>query len=155
MIPIFAALAALVMMCWVLFNLAVYALPFFVAVSAGMLAYQTGAGAAGAIIVSLFAGAAALVLGQKLFAVVHSPALRAVVAALYAAPAAVAGYHAAHGIAAMGSPSASWHELLSVAGGVVISLVAWSRIGALARHEAIQASRASTDSYAVRAGRQG
>lgn len=132
MIAIAAALAALLFACWILFTLAVYALPFFLAVSAGMLAYETGAGAIGAALVALLAGAVALVLGQTLFAVTRSPALRSIVAAVYAAPAGFAGYHAVHGLAAIGSPAAGWHELLSVAGAIIIGLVAWSRVGALA-----------------------
>jgi hypothetical protein len=132
MIAIAAAFAALLMMCWVLFTLAVYALPFFVAVSAGMFAYQTGAGAVGAALVGLLAGIAALLLGQTLFAHLRSPVLRAALASAYAAPAAVAGYHAIYGLAGLGSPSATWHELLSIAGAFLIGLVAWRRMGTLA-----------------------
>jgi len=132
MIAIAAALAALLLMCWLLFTLAVHALPFFVAVSAGMFAYHTGAGPAGAALVGLLAGIAALVLGQTLFANVRSRVLRATLAITYAAPAAFAGYHAVHGLAGIGSPSATWHELLSIAGAILIGLVAWGRMGALA-----------------------
>lgn len=133
MIAIAAALAALLFACWILFTLAVYALPFFVALSTGMLAYQTGSGALGAMAVGLLAGVLALVVGQTLFAVIRSPALRAGIAALYAAPAAFAAYHAVHGLAAIGSPAAGWHEVLSVAGAALIGLVAYGRVGALAR----------------------
>ena len=37
--------------CWLLFTLAVYALPFFVGLTAGMAAYHSGAGVIGALIV--------------------------------------------------------------------------------------------------------
>lgn len=97
-----------------------------------MFAYQTGAGAAGSALVGLLAGIAALTLGQMLFAQVRSPLLRTALAASYAAPAAFAGYHAVHGLTAFGSPSAMWHELLSIAGAFLIGLVAWRRMGALA-----------------------
>ena len=133
MIAIAAVLAALLLMCWILFTLAIYALPFFVAISAGMFAYQTGAGAFGAVMVALVSGVVSLVLGQALFAAARSPALRTTIAAAYAAPAAFAGYHAVHGLTSIGSPSPGWHELLSIAGALVIGLVAWSRMGALAR----------------------
>lgn len=155
MIAIVAALAALLFLCWILCTLAVYALPFFVAVSAGMLAYETGAGAVGAVFVSLFAGAAALVIGQMLFVLARSPALRAGIAALYTAPAAFAGYHAVHGLAAIGSPSATWHELLSIAGAVVIGLFAWGRMGTLTRNGPDGTLRGSDETYAVQAGRRG
>lgn len=151
MIAIAAALAALLFACWILFTLAVYALPFFVALSAGMLAYQTGAGASGAMAVGLLAGVLALVLGQALFAVIRSPALRACIAALYAAPAAFAGYHAVHGLAAIGSPATGWHELLSVAGAVLIGLVAYGRVGALTGDDSGGASRHTIVGGATRA----
>lgn len=154
MIAIAAALAALLFACWILFTLAVYALPFFVAVSGGMFAYQAGSGAAGAALVGLIAGVVTLVLGQTLFAIVRSPVLRAALAAVYAVPAAFAGYHAVHGLAALGSPSATWHELLSIAGAAVIGLVAWGRIGALAAVGPHGASLASRDMGAARAFRQ-
>lgn len=132
MIAIAALLALLLFACWVLFTLAVHALPFFLAVSAGMLAYQTGAGGPGAIIVAFVAGAVALVLGQTVFAAVRSPVLRGAIGVLYAAPAAFAGYHAVHGLVAIGGPAAAWHELLSVAGAFVIGFVAYGRVAALA-----------------------
>jgi hypothetical protein len=154
MIAIAAALAALLLMCWVLFTLAVYALPFFAAVSAGMLAYQTGSGAVGAVVVGFFAGCTTLLLGQKLFTVTRSPALRAFIATAYAVPAAFAGYHAVHGLAKIGSASPGWQEVLSVAGALVIGLVAWSRMGALAGSDLSGSSQGTADAYAVRAHRR-
>ena len=52
-------------LCWLLFSLAVYALPFFVAVTVGYYAFESGAGPIGAIAVALFAGAVALILGKS------------------------------------------------------------------------------------------
>ena len=37
--------------CWLIFTLAVYALPFFVALSVGMTAFHSGAGVVGALLV--------------------------------------------------------------------------------------------------------
>ena len=42
--------------CWLIFTLAVYALPFFVAVNAGMSAFHSGAGILGAPLVGIAAG---------------------------------------------------------------------------------------------------
>ncbi len=56
-IGILASIAAIGALCWLLFTLAVFALPFFAGVSAGTWAYQTGAGWLGAIIVGLIAAA--------------------------------------------------------------------------------------------------
>ena len=41
--------------CWLIFALAVYALPFFVAVSIGMLTFHSGAGVIGALLVGSLA----------------------------------------------------------------------------------------------------
>ena len=120
-------------LCWFVFTFAVYAVPAFVGLSAAMFAYQTGAGAPGAVVVGLLSGAATLLVGQRLIASVHSPALRSLVTVLFAAPAAWTGYHAVHGLASMSSTSPVWHELLSITGAVVIGLVASSRMSALAR----------------------
>ena len=47
---IILSIAAIGFFCWLLFTLAVFALPFFAGVSLGMWAYHTGAGWLGAII---------------------------------------------------------------------------------------------------------
>ncbi len=64
--------------CWLIFALAVYALPFFVAVNAGMMAFHSGAGMLGAPLVGIAAGAVTLAIGQTAFAMTRSLILRAV-----------------------------------------------------------------------------
>ena len=51
------ASTAIALIAWLVFNLSVYALPFFVGVSAASLAHRTGAGLVGSAIVGLIAGA--------------------------------------------------------------------------------------------------
>jgi hypothetical protein len=80
--------------CWLIFTLAVYALPFFVGLTAGMAAFHGGAGAIGALLVGIVVGALTLGVGQIAFAVVRPLPLRAAIAAAFAIPAAIAGYHA-------------------------------------------------------------
>lgn len=130
-ITAFLSVAGIGFICWLLVNLAVYALPFFAGVSAGMFAYETGSGPIGALLVGFTAGAVILVLGQVLFATIRSAALRAIVAAAYAAPAALAGYHAVHGLSAIGGTSETWRQVFAVIGAVVIAGVAWARVSAL------------------------
>ena len=60
-------------LCWLLFTLAVYALPFVAGVTVGLAAYQTGSGPIGAILVCLIVGALTLVAGQIVSAAVRSP----------------------------------------------------------------------------------
>lgn len=62
-IGILASIAAIGGLCWLLFTLAVFALPFFAGVSSGTWAYQTGAGWLGAIIIGLVGAALTLGLG--------------------------------------------------------------------------------------------
>jgi hypothetical protein len=80
--------------CWLLFTLAIYALPFFVGLNIAFAAFHSGAGIIGAFIVGIFSGAAALFIGQFVFATVKVPAIRISIALLYAIPAAIAGYSA-------------------------------------------------------------
>jgi hypothetical protein len=114
--------------CWLLFNLAVYALPFFAGLTAGLAAYHSGAGVIGGILVGFFAGAVVLALGQVAFAAVRSPLTRAAIALMFAAPAAVAGYHATLGVAHIGVPSEAWREVFAVIGAVVAGITAWVRM---------------------------
>ena len=79
--------------CWLIFALAVYAVPFFVAVSIGMLTLNSGAGVIGALLVGIVAGGSTLVIGQTAFAMTRSTILRAGIGAIFAIPAAIAGYH--------------------------------------------------------------
>lgn len=125
---IVAGIAGFCALCWLLFNLAVVALPLFVSVSAGMAAIQSGAGPIGAIVVGLAAGTATLALGQLVFTTVPSRPVRIGVAILFAAPAAFAGYHAAHGVAALVIPSETWRQTFSVVGAFSVGLTALGRM---------------------------
>jgi hypothetical protein len=61
----FGSLAAIGVLCWLLFTLAVFALPAFIGVSAGIWAHETGAGLVGAIVIG--AAAAGMALGSASF----------------------------------------------------------------------------------------
>ncbi len=69
--------------CWLLFTLAVYALPFFAGLTAGLAAFHSGSGVIGALIVGVLAGGATLAIGQIAFATVRTPLIRAVIGLLY------------------------------------------------------------------------
>ena len=91
--------------CWLLFTLAVYALPFFTGLTAALAAFHVGSGVIGALVIGVLAGGATLAIGQIAFATAQTPLIRAAIALLYAAPAAIAGYHAALGLALIAVPS--------------------------------------------------
>jgi len=97
-IGILLSIAAIGFFCWLLFTLAVFALPFFAGVTAGMWAYDTGAGWLGAIIVGALAAGLTFGIGQLLLVFVRPLWARIAIALAFVAPAAIAGYHATHGI---------------------------------------------------------
>ena len=114
--------------CWLLFTLAVYALPFFAGLSAGLAAFHSGSGVIGALIVGGLAGGATLAIGQIVFATVRTPLIRAAIGLLYAVPAAIAGYHATLGLAHIGMPSEVWRETFAVVGAGLVGGTAWGRM---------------------------
>jgi hypothetical protein len=127
-IGIIFGFVGLAYLCWLLFALAVYALPFFVAATAGLAAYHSGSGPIGAIIVGAIAGVIALLLGQIAFTTLRSPLIRAAVALLFTVPAAVAGYHAALGLAYIAIPAEGWRDAITVAGATIVATTAWVRM---------------------------
>jgi len=114
--------------CWLTFRLAVYASPFFVAMNAGMLALHSGAGVPGALVVAVAAGVMTLATAQIAFATTQSLILRAVIATVFALPAAFAGYHVTLAMAQIGVPSLVWRELFACLGAVFIGGTAWTRL---------------------------
>lgn len=113
--------------CWAIFALAVYALPFFVALSIGMTAFQSGAGLIGAVLIATAGGALTLVLGQVAVATTRSLALRIAIATAFAIPAAVAGYHVVFALSQIGVPSLAWREVFACLGAVCIGVTSWTR----------------------------
>lgn len=114
--------------CWLIFTLAVYALPFFIAVSAGMMALHSGAGILGSLLVGIAAGAMTLAIGQTAFASTRSLILRAVIAAAFAVPATIAGYHVVLVMSQFGVPSLAWREVFACLGAVFIGATTWTRL---------------------------
>ncbi|WP_439364213.1 hypothetical protein ACNJYD_30710 [Bradyrhizobium sp. DASA03005] len=119
--------------CWAIFALAVYALPFFVALSIGMTALQSGAGLVGALLIGTAGGALTLFLGQVVFAVSRPSALRIAIATAFAVPAAVAGYHVVFAVSDIGVPSPAWREVFAYLGAVCIGVTSWTRLMVLAK----------------------
>jgi hypothetical protein len=115
-------------LCWLLFMLAVYATPFFVGASAALAAFNYGAGVIGALIAGLTAGAVTFVAFQVAFAVAKSPAIRGSIALVFAAPAAVAGFHATLGLVQFGVSSEYWRDLIAVNGAILVGCVAFVRV---------------------------
>ncbi|MDE5446113.1 hypothetical protein GWG65_32895 [Bradyrhizobium sp. CSA207] len=118
--------------CWAIFALAVYPLPFFVALSVGMLAFRDGAGVVGALLIGIASGALTLAAGQVAVAVSRSLILRIAIATAFAVPAAIAGYHLVFALSQIGVPSLAWREAFACGGAVCIGGTAWTRLIAFA-----------------------
>ena len=126
------SLLGLGVICWVLFSLAVYALPFFVAVTVGHALYTSEVSLIGAIATAFFAGAATLILSQIAFATIRSTPIRLALGALYALPAGFAGFHAVKGLSGMGSAGETWTLVFAGISAIIIGVTAWARVAALA-----------------------
>jgi hypothetical protein len=115
-------------MIWLLFNLAVHALPVGAGICIAFWMRDHGHGYVAAILGGLAAGIAILLIGQLLFAIVRAPILRFVLALTFAIPAGVAGYHAAQDVMQLAIEPGMLLSALSWIGGVVIASSAWSRL---------------------------
>ena len=131
-IGIILSFVVLAYLCWLLFTLAVNAVPFFAGVTAGLATYHTGSGPIGAIIVGLVASSITFAAGQIAFTTIRSPLVRAVIAVLFAVPAAVAGYHAALGLAQIAVPTEGWRQAIAVIGAIAVAATAWARMALIA-----------------------
>ncbi|TYO63371.1 hypothetical protein FXV83_27865 [Bradyrhizobium hipponense] len=105
--------------CWAIFALAVYALPFFVALRVGVV---------GALLIGIASGALTLAAGQVAVAVSRSLTLRVAIATAFVVPAAIAGYHLVLALSQIGVPSLAWREAFACLGAVCIGGTAWARL---------------------------
>jgi hypothetical protein len=99
-----------------------------VAINAGIWAYHSGAGVLGTPLVAIAAGGMTMAIAQIAFAMTRFLILRAIIAALFALPAAFAGYHVALAMAQIGVPSIVWREVFACLGAVLIGGTAWTRL---------------------------
>lgn len=113
---------------WLLFNLTVHALPFFVGASAAFVAHQNSAGEIDALLVGLITAALTLHLAQRIFSATSSPVGRALIASIFAAPAVIAGYHAVLGLSCLTATSSGAQHVFAILGAIAMGAIAWSRI---------------------------
>lgn len=128
---ILLAVSLTIALCVIAYNFAIYALPFMVGLTAFQYVYGIGAGflmsglaAIGAALLSV--GLVIAVLG---FA--KNPALRLTALAIFAVPAAVAGYALVHGVTKNFVDSTMALNLLGGAGGLFIGIAAMLNLNAL------------------------
>lgn len=114
--------------CWLLYSLAIYALSFFVGLSAAFCANSSGAGAAGAIVLGAVAAGFVLAIGQNAFTHTRSQSLRFVLGLTFAIPAALAGYYATFGLAGLTLPTDCWRQAFALFGAIAVGTTAWLRL---------------------------
>ncbi|TIO24030.1 hypothetical protein [Mesorhizobium sp.] len=131
-LAILASLAAIVVLCWLLFTLAVFALPLFAGVTLGLWAYGTGAGVVGGVLVGAVAAAATFGLFQLLLRFVRPVWLKLLVLLVFVGPSIIAGYHATFGIMKLTMPSESWQVVFATIGAIAVGIVAFLRLTMMA-----------------------
>ena len=129
---ILLCIAAIGILCWLLFTLAIVALPLVVGVSASTWAFNTGADWFGAILVGILAAGLTLGVGQILLGVISPMWAKLPIALVFVAPAIVAGYHATHGIAKHMMPSETRQIVFSVIGAIAVGVTAFLRVAGMA-----------------------
>ena len=134
-IAILGSIAAIGAICWLLFTLATYALPALGGVAAGMWAYQTGAGLPGSVLVGLVGASLVLGIAQFLILFARPMWMKLAVALAFVALAAIAGFHATHGIVKHLMPSETWQTVFSVIGAVAVGITAFMRVTSMAAPE--------------------
>lgn len=118
--------------CWLLYTLAVFALPAFAGVTIGLWADHAGAGLAGGIAAGGIAAFLSLVVLQAGLMLARPLWLRAAFVLAFVAPAAIAGFHATHGIVKHAVPSPIWQFAFSLIGGLAVGITAFVRLTTLA-----------------------
>jgi len=126
----FMSVALVALLCVLAYTLAIYALPFMLGLTAAQFAYQTGSGLIGAGLVGLFSAGVAFGVLAVLFETIRSPAIRLIVALVFAVPAAVAGYALVHGVTKEAVPSEIWRQIFCIVGGGCVGIAAWMRLAA-------------------------
>jgi hypothetical protein len=112
----------------VAYTLATYALPLMLGFAAARFAYHTGSGLIGTSFIGVVAAAAAFAVFSVLFATLRSSILRLIVALVFAAPAALAGYALVYGMTREAIPSAIWRQVFCFIGGALVGVSALMRL---------------------------
>ena len=103
-------------------------LPLFVAFLAGSATYRGGSGIVAALAAAAIAAIILLAVAQLALAFAKSDLTRAVIGVAFAAPAAVAGYHAVHGIAVATMPPSAWQNVVALLGAAIIAAASWIQL---------------------------
>jgi hypothetical protein len=120
-------IVAIYMCCALLIRFSVHALPLFVAFAAASATYRAGNGVAASFAAAALAAVATIVIAQIALGLARSDLARAAIGLIFALPAALAGYHAIHGIAVATMPASAWQIAVSLLGAGVIATASWTQ----------------------------
>ena len=101
-------------------------------------------GPVGAVIVGLLAGVGTLSAARFVFDAIRSRAARLLMIALFAAPAALAGYYVVLGLGRLIVPSEGWQHVFAAMGALIIGLTAAVRLSGSGRASARARTRILT-----------
>lgn len=124
------SVALIAVLCVAAYTLAIYALPFMLGLTAAQFAYQTSPGLIGAGLVCLVAAGVAFGVLALLFETLRASLLRLIVALVFAAPAAVAGYTLVYGVTKEAVPSEIWRQIFCLVGGGFVGVSVLMRLAA-------------------------
>lgn len=119
------------MLCIIAYNFVIYALPFMVGLTAFQYVHAADAGFLTSILAAVGAALASVTLVIAVLGFAKNPALRLVALAIFAIPAAIAGYALVHGVTKTMIDSGLVLHLLCGAGGLFIGIAAMFNLNAL------------------------
>lgn len=120
-----------VMACIVAYNFAIYALPFMVGLTAFQYVYATDAGFFMSGLAAIGAALLSIAFVIAILGFARNPILRLAALAIFAVPAAIAGYALVYGITKNAVDSTLALNLLGGAGGLFIGVAAMLNLNAL------------------------
>jgi hypothetical protein len=120
-------IVAVFLICALLFCLSIHGLPLFVAFLAGSAVYRSNGGIVAALAAAAVAAIILLAVAHLAMAHAKSDWTRAAIGLAFAAPAAIVGYHAVHGIAVATMPQSTWQFAVSVIGSIIIGAASWAQ----------------------------
>jgi hypothetical protein len=125
---VFLTVFGLGALCWLLFTLAVYALPFWVGLSTAFWLQAADQGMLVAVIGGIAAAGFVASLGEIVFARLRSVPLRLMLGLVYAVPAGMAGFHASKGLTSLTGTGETAGLIIAVLTALIIGVTAFGRI---------------------------
>ena len=124
------AIAGVMLLCVLLYRFAIYAVPTYLGFVSAFWAFGRGAGAGGLVVgIGVAVGIFALV---RHIVENGQPIVRKLVIALFALPAAYAGFEMIEQLSAFAVPSPVWRTALALLGGIAIGIASAAKL--LPRH---------------------